>query len=132
MGLFRRRSRPPSPPRIAISLPDPVEQIVMLRTMIDRLTDVVLSLCGDVRTLRVDLAVLRPETAGNAAALLHPAAVAPPARIADVIGEATELQRVFDKLHEQSDALWFEKQWLQAQISVAWSGVPLPGHPSVT
>ena len=65
MGLFRRRSRPPSPPRIAISLPDPVEQIVMLRTMIDRLTDVVLSLCGDVRTLRVDLAVLRPQTPGT-------------------------------------------------------------------
>ena len=130
MGLFRRH-RPPMPARIQISLPDPVEQIVMLRPMIDRLTDVVRSLCGEVGVLRTDLAVLRPE-ADNNTGLPRPVAVAPASRAADVIGEAAELQRVFDQLHEQADALWFEKQWLQAQFAVAWSGVPLPGRSTPT
>jgi hypothetical protein len=128
MGLFRRH-RPPMPARIHIDLPDPVEQIVMLRPMIDRLTDVVRSLCGEVGVLRTDLAVLRPE-ADNNTGLPTPVAVAPASRASDVIGEAVELQRVFDQLHEQADALWFEKQWLQAQFAVAWSGVPLPGRSS--
>lgn len=131
MGLFRRRTAV-SATRIAITLPDPVEQIVMLRPMIERLTEVVSSMAGEVSTLRGDLAVLRPETADDPAGHLGPAAAAPAARGADVIGEAVELERVFDLLHEQVDALWFEKQWLQAQLTVAWDGVPLPGHPSVS
>ena len=130
MGLFRS-SRPQPPARIAISLPDPVGQIVMLRPMTERLTEVVRSLAGEVGTLRQDLAVLRPETAGDPAAPLRPAAVAPTAHMGDDIGEAAELQRVFEILNEQADALWFEKRWLRAQFEVAWEGVPLPGHLSV-
>lgn len=130
MGLFRRRHRPLQA-RIAISLPDPAQQIVMLRPMIDRLTEVVQSLAGDVGTLRQDLLVLRPETAGDPAGSLRPAAASPAVDSVDVIGEAIELQRVFEILNEQADALWFEKQWLQAQFTVAWEGVPLPGHPSI-
>ena len=66
IGLFHRRNSPP-PLRIAITLPGPVEQIVVLRPMIDRLTEVVRSLAGEVGTLREDLAVLRPETADDPA-----------------------------------------------------------------
>lgn len=130
MGLFRRRHSPPVA-RLSISLPDPAEQIVMLRPMIARLTEVVHGLAGEVRVLRADLAVLRPELAGRSTGSLQPAAAAPPPRIGDVIGEADEVQRVFDILNEQADALSFEKQWLRAEFTVAWEGVHLPGHPSV-
>jgi len=40
------------------------------------------------RTLREDLAVVRPETAGDSAGQLRPAAVAPTVSVDDVIGEA--------------------------------------------
>jgi hypothetical protein len=131
MGLFRRRKAEP-PARIAIRLPEPAEQILLLRPLVDRLTEVVHSLAGDVATLRQDLALLRPETAGESTGQLRPAAAAPAVFIGSVTDEAAELQRVFEILNEQTDALWFERQWLQAQFTVAWEGVPLPGHPRIS
>ena len=131
MGFFRRR-RPTPRARFSISLPDPGEQIVMLRPMIGRLTEVVTNLAGEVGTLRGDLMLLRPAAVHGTAPDLRPAAVAPAARVGDVVGEAVELQKVFDILNEQADALWFEKQWLQAEFAVAWQGVHLPGHPGIS
>lgn len=43
----------------------------------------------------------------------------PAARTNDVIGEALALQDYYDRLYKQVDGLWFEKQWLAAELSVA-------------
>ena len=113
-------------------MPGPAEQILLLRPLVDRFTVVVQSLAAEVATLRDDLAVLRPETAGDSTGQLRPAAGPPAVDLGDVAGEAAELQQVFEILNEQADALWFERQWLQAQFTVAWEGFPLPGHPRIS
>lgn len=33
--------------------------------------------------------------------------------------EAEQLRRTYGALHDQVDALWFERQWLTAEIAVA-------------
>ena len=42
-----------------------------------------------------------------------------PSHSADVIGEAVALEDSVTNLYEHLDSLWFERQWLSAQLAVA-------------
>lgn len=116
MGLFGRHHDPPVA-RISISDPDPVSEIRALRPVVERLVEVVQTLSVRVGGLRLDLAVLRGEPV-PASDDLHIEA-GPQAPSQDAVVEAEQLRRTFDALHDRADALWFESQWLTAEIAVA-------------
>lgn len=115
MGMFRRRRphRPVRPViRIGVSTPDPVAEVATLRSMIGPMLSVRDTAQAQVDDLRTQLG--RP----TAARSTFPEPVPAP-RANDVIGEAVALQSYYDRLYEQVDGLWFEKQWLGAELAVA-------------
>lgn len=129
MSSFHRH-RTPRPPRIAITTTDPVADVTTLRPMVERLVDKVQTLSSEVGHLRAELAALRGKD-GPSKDDSDAVAAKPPTSDDDVVGEAVQLQHAFDLLQEQADALWFEQQWLSAEICVA-RGQFGPHGPTVT
>lgn len=113
--MFRRhRPRRPARPviRIGVSTPDPVAEVATLRSMIEPMLSVRDTALGQVDDLRRQLGRACAERSS------FPDPV-PAARTNDVIGEALALRDYYDRLYEQVDGLWFEKQWLSAELAVS-------------
>ncbi len=110
----RRRPRRPARPviRIGVSTPDPVAEVATLRSMIGPMLSVRDTAQAPCDELRRQLGRTSPERSSV------PEPVPAP-RANDVIGEAVALREYYDRLYEQVDGLWFEKQWLAAELSVA-------------
>ncbi len=128
-GWFRRLfgggRATPAVTRVGISTLDPVAEANAWRSIGDRMLEIEQSMTESVYDLRADLADARGSVAGfrppfSGASL--------PSHSADVIGEAVALKLSVTSLHEQLDALWFERQWLAAQLAVARGEVPMPGR----
>ena len=90
----------------------------MLRTLVSRLNEIVQTLWDTVQDLRLELAVIRP-----AALDVDPSDVRPPTwRMPPARADATEqvetLQWQLDELNGDAESLWFEAQWLRAQLAV--------------
>lgn len=49
----------------------------------------------------------------------------------NAVADAARLGSEFDRLHEHADALWFERQWLTAQIDLAQTTLGRARGPSV-
>lgn len=121
--LFHRRHVPAPVTRLGISTLDPVAEVNAWRSIGDRMLEIQQEMTDSVFDLRDDLA----ETRGSAAAYRPPFhGSSLPSHSADVIGEAVALEDSVTSLSEQLDALWFERQWLSAQLAVAKGEFRLP------
>lgn len=119
MTLFRRHVAPPRL-HIAITNPDPIDEVRRLGGLIDDLRLVVCTLAREVGQLQCRFAEIRGTTA-EPVAPTEPRVTLEPVSdtTGNAVADAARLAAVFDLLHEQADALWFERQWLTAQIDVA-------------
>jgi len=121
--LFHRRRTPAPPTRLGISTLDPVAEVNAWRSIGDRMLEIQQEMTDSVFDLRDDLA----ETTGSTAGYRPPFhRTSLPSHSADVIGEAIALEDSVTSLSEQLDALWFERQWLSAQLAVAKGEFRLP------
>lgn len=107
----------PPRPRIAITTPDPADEVRRLCGLIEDLRLVIGTLAGEVGQLRRRFADVR----GTTTEPVEPLGTFGPVSdtTGDVVADAARVGAVFDLLHEQADALWFERQWLTSQIDVS-------------
>ena len=113
--LFHREPEPPVI-RLGISALDPEAEVRAWRSIGDRMLELEQSMTTTVHELRDDLA----EANGSAARYRPPFhGSSLPSHSADVIGEAVALEDSVTNLYEHLDSLWFERQWLSAQLAVA-------------
>ena len=121
--LFHRRHVPAPVARLGISTLDPVAEVNAWRSIGDRMLEIQQEMTDSVFDLRDDLAETRGSTAGYRPPFRGSSL---PSHSADVIGEAVALEDSVTSLSEQLDALWFERQWLSAQLAVAKGEFRLP------
>lgn len=116
-----RRHRPATPrPRLPITTPDPDDEVRRLRGLIEDLRLVICTLASEVGQLRRRFTDIReittePGEPGEPLDCFGPVSDT----TGDAVTDAALLGAEFDRLHEHADALWFERQWLTAQIDVA-------------
>lgn len=110
--------------RIGVSTLDPEAEVRALRSLAERMVEIQGPMMASVTDLRDDLAQARGLEVTARPRPYPPATL--PGTSADVIGEAVSLALSVESLQEQLDALWFERQWLAAQIAVANGEVILP------
>jgi len=120
MTLFRRHAPATPRPRIAITTPDPADEVRRLSGLIEDLRRVVRTLTSEVGQLRRRFTDVRgittePVEPGGPAGAFGPV----PDTTGDAVADAARMGAVVDLLHEHADALWFERQWLTAQIDLA-------------
>jgi len=84
-----------------------------LASLVERELAVIADLQAQVAALRRDLIAIRPD------ADLPPAQTAPEPPGPAAGDSVDEMSAAFDRLQEHADGLWFERQWLTAEISVA-------------
>jgi hypothetical protein len=108
----RHRRRPPVQ-RIMIPDSDPVIEVVGLLAMVERLDEIIRALAAQIRDLRSQLAVYPVEPPPSILETSRPIPI--PKHSTD----AASLHRAFDQLHDLADALWFECQWLRAELAAA-------------
>lgn len=116
-----RRHRPATPrPRIAITTPDPADEVRCLRGLIEDLRLVICTLASEVGQLRRRFTDVRGITTESVEPGEPLGSFGPVSdTTGDAVADAARLSAAFDLLHEHADALWFERQWLTAQIGVA-------------
>jgi len=113
-AIWHRRVPPAT--RIVIPDSDPAGEVVALRSMVERLEEIVQTLTTQVRGLRDELAALQVEPPPSILDARPPDPPVPPGNGSTNAGSLTIK---FDRLHELADALWFETQWLRAELAVA-------------
>ena len=124
-----RRGTPPVQ-RIRITPGNPAEQIHMLSGLVRNLNETVQSLWDAVHELRLELVAVRPAgPLANHADPRPPTWRMPPAN-ADLDEQVETLRRQADELNGDAEYLWFEAQWLRAQLAVSRGEVGPPGGPS--
>ncbi len=84
-----------------------------LAPLVERELAVIADLQRQVSALRRELIAVRPD------ADLPPEQARPEPPGPGAGNSADELSAAFDRLQEHADGLWFERQWLTAEISVA-------------
>lgn len=120
MTRLRRHRRATPRPRLPITTPDPDDEVRRLRGLIEDLRLVICTLASEVGQLRRRFTDIReittePGEPGEALDCFGPVSDT----TGDAVTDAARLGAEFDRLHEHADALWFERQWLTAQIDVA-------------
>lgn len=116
---------------ISITTPDPADEVRRLRGPIEDLRLVIgtLASVGQLRRRFTDVRGITTEPGEPGEPLDSFGPVSD--TTGDAVADAARLGAEFDRLHEHADALWFERQWLTAQIDVARTTLGRARGPSV-
>jgi hypothetical protein len=124
------RQRKPPVQRISIRPCNSAEEIQMLSGLVRGLNKTVQSLWDTVHDLRLTLSTVRPAALVADHVDQRPPIWQGPPGSADAAEQLTTLQRQLDELNGDAEYLWFEAQWLRAQLAVARGSIIPPGEPS--
>jgi hypothetical protein len=83
-----------------------------------RLNETVQSLWDTVHDLRLELDSIRPAALDVDPSDQRPSTWRTPLASAGVTEQTETLQRQVDELNSDAESLWFEAQWLRAQLAV--------------
>ncbi len=124
------RQRKPPAQRISIAPRNTAEEIRMLSGLVRDLNKTVHSLWDTVHDLRLELSTVRPAALVADHADQRPPMWQGPPGSADPAEQVNILQLQLDELNGDAESLWFEAQWLRAQLAVARGNVSPPSEPS--
>jgi hypothetical protein len=91
----------------------------MLSGLVRNLNETVQSLWDTVHELRTELGAVRPAARITDYADPRPPTWRMPPANADLVEQVETLRRPVDELNGDAEYLWFEAQWLRAQLAVA-------------
>jgi hypothetical protein len=121
-----RHGKPPVQ-RLLLTPRDQADEIHMLTRLVRNLNETVQSLWDTVDDLRLELGAVRPMALlADHADPRPPTWRLPPAN-ADLAEQVETLRRQVDELNGDAEYLWFETQWLRAQLAVFRGDVGPPG-----
>jgi len=124
-----RHGKPPVQ-RILVTPGNPAEEIHMLSGLVRNLNETVQSLWDAVHDLRLELDTVRPAALLADRADPRPLTWRMPPANADLVEQVETLRRQVDELNGDAEYLWFEAQWLRAQLAVSRGDVRPPGGSS--
>ena len=122
------RHRKPLAQRILITPRNSAEAVEMLSGLVRNLNETVQSLWDAVHDLRMELDAVRPAARNADDADPRPPTWRTPPANADLVEQVETLRRQVDELNGDAEYLWFEAQWLRAQLAVARGDVGSPGE----
>jgi outer membrane murein-binding lipoprotein Lpp len=121
------RHRKPPAQRILLTPRNPAEEIHMLSGLVRNLNATVQSLWDTVHDLRLQLGTARPAARVDDHADPRPPTWQMPPANADLVEQVETLRRQIDELNSDAEYLWFEAQWLRAQLAVSRGDAGPPG-----